>query len=168
MPKALDLTGQTFGRLSAVAPHGRLNGGIAWQCRCECGAATVVRSNSLRRGLTKSCGCLHSETAAATALKYRVSHGACGTPEHNAWREMKARCNNPNRVGYRYWGGCGVTVCQEWLDSFEAFLAHIGPRPSPKHSVDRFPDNNGNYEPGNVRWATSKEQRANRREASHV
>lgn len=95
-----------------------------------------------------------------------VKHNACKTPEYNAWCKMKSRCYAPNNTGFRYWGGRGISVCQEWRDSFSAFLGYVGPRPSPKHSLDRYPDPDGNYEPGNVRWATRAEQRANQRDGA--
>jgi hypothetical protein len=85
-----------------------------------------------------------------------------GTPEYKAWDSMRARCNNPRAKGYNNYGGRGISVCDEWQQSFEAFFAHIGQRPSPKHSVDRK-DNSKGYEPGNIRWATAKEQQRNRR-----
>ncbi len=83
-------------------------------------------------------------------------------PEYSAWVSMKNRCLNPRAHNYRRYGGRGITICREWIDNFAAFFAYVGPRPSAQHSIDRFPDNNGNYEPGNVRWATAKEQTNNR------
>jgi hypothetical protein len=85
-------------------------------------------------------------------------------PEHMAWVNMIHRCHNPAHDDYRYYGARGITVCEEWQQSFMAFFAHVGPRPSNRHTLDRI-DNDGNYEPGNVRWATWYQQRANRRDA---
>jgi hypothetical protein len=90
------------------------------------------------------------------------THGLTGTPEHRIWKAMKARCNNPNTVNYARYGGMGVRVCKEWDESFETFLAAVGPRPSPAHSLEREKNELG-YEPGNVRWATSAEQNRNTR-----
>jgi hypothetical protein len=85
------------------------------------------------------------------------------TPEKRLWGHMIERCTNPNHHAWKNYGGRGITVCDEWRQSFSAFLAHVGPRPTPNHSLDRYPNNDGNYEPGNVRWATRSEQRANSR-----
>lgn len=83
-------------------------------------------------------------------------------PEYNIWCAMRERCSNPNNKGYKYYGARGIKVDQEWQGSFETFFRDVGPRPSPQHSIDRI-NNNGNYEPGNVRWATVYEQAQNKR-----
>lgn len=93
-----------------------------------------------------------------------VKHGLYGTPEYNIWRGIKKRCHNPKNAAYADYGGRGVVMCESWRISVANFVADIGRRPSPLHSVDRFPDPNGNYEPGNVRWATDEEQNRNRRD----
>ena len=95
-------------------------------------------------------------------LHHGHARDGLASPEYRAWASMKARCLNKNNASFERYGGAGVSVCLKWIDSFEAFLADVGPRPSPKHSIDRFPDRHGNYEPGNVRWATPKEQSINR------
>lgn len=88
-------------------------------------------------------------------------------PEHRAWRNMRARCYNPKSASYAYYGERGITVCDEWLKSFDEFFDHVGPRPSVDHSIDRI-NNDGNYEPGNVRWATTTEQNRNMRHTLRV
>lgn len=89
------------------------------------------------------------------------THGLSYTAENKAWRNMKSRCYNPKTPGWKDYGGRGISVCAEWRNSFEAFYRDMGPRPSPQHSVDRWPNVNGNYEPSNCRWATQQEQRRN-------
>ena len=89
-------------------------------------------------------------------------HNASNTPEYRTWAGMKNRCLNPNNPRYKSYGGRGISVCSEWIESFSAFLSHVGLKPSPLHSIDRI-NNDGNYEPGNVRWATAKEQARNTR-----
>ncbi len=87
------------------------------------------------------------------------------SPERTAWENIKQRCYNPHNPVFRHYGGRGIVICDQWRDSFKVFFADVGPRPSARHSIDRFPDNNGNYEPGNVRWATQKDQLRNSRKA---
>lgn len=89
-------------------------------------------------------------------------------PEYITWRHMKTRCLNPNSDAYDYYGGRGITICARWRNSFKDFLADVGRRPSPKHTLDRYPNNNGNYELGNVRWATRKQQQSNTRRTKHA
>jgi len=124
-----------------------------WLCTCDCGENKVIMSGNLHNGTSRSCGCRNGQPR----------HGLRNTPEYRAWSAMKTRCYN-KKTGdkYRIYGGRGITVCREWLHNFPAFLEHIGNRPSTGHSLDRI-NNNGNYEPGNVRWATRKEQQQNRR-----
>jgi hypothetical protein len=153
---AINLRGQKFGRLTVIqqAPCDRF-GGARWECRCDCGATKIANSARLRNGDTTSCGCYHREVI--------TRHGGSYSVEYTAWQDMKARCTNPNDPYWEDYGGRGIRVCKEWQNDYSAFLAHIGPKPSPELSLDRI-DNNGNYKPGNVRWATKKEQNDNRRQ----
>jgi len=162
-----NLAGRRFGRLIAIAlADRRRRGGVAWKCRCDCGAIIRVTSCDLVSDGTRSCGCLARENKSLIG-KANSKHGharrgnAC-TPEYRSWHAAKNRCFNPKTLGYHNYGGRGITMCDRWRDSFEAFLADMGERP-PGTSLDRFPNNDGNYEPGNCRWATPKEQAANKR-----
>lgn len=160
--KFLDLTGHRYGRLMVRGYAGKRREAHFWHAICDCGNEAVVWSGSIRNGSTSSCGCLHKER-----FKY-VTHGLSRTPEYNIWRGMKARCLNPAEERFRDYGGRGIAICSEWKDGadglggFEVFLRDMGPRPSPKHSLDRV-DVDGDYRKSNCRWATDKEQGRNTR-----
>ena len=163
---AIDLTGRTFGRLTVIERAelalGERPRFARWRCRCECGAATVVRAAELRGGSTRSCGCLMRDVCSAKARTHGESKCA---PEYKSWSSIKARCYRSNHVYFKHYGGRGILMCDRWRDSYEAFLEDMGRKPSPKHSVDRI-DNDGNYEPGNCKWSTMKEQSRNTRHNS--
>lgn len=162
-PRFRDLAGKRFGRWTAVSYAGRnAHRETFWHCRCDCGTTGIVASRHLSAGSSRSCGCLHRELSRDIAQVINLKHGATRTKEYRAWSQLKSRCFNPNNRRYVLYGGRGITVCARWRDSFENFLADVGPAPSPKHSLDRIA-NDGNYEPGNCRWATTTEQARNTR-----
>jgi hypothetical protein len=130
-------------------------------CVCTCGNTCSVRWSALTKGDKRSCGCLAAERA--KAYKYTAADKAHEL--FQTWRTMVRRCHSPNYTKFCAYGAKGISVCEAWRDSFHTFLQDMGPRPSPEYSLDRI-NNNGNYEPGNVRWATSLEQQVNRPQRS--
>jgi hypothetical protein len=160
---AVDIQGQQFGDLVAIRKAGtnkRRN--LMWFCQCACGGTHVALSGHLRAGLIQSCGCTTGRRRGEANATHGHARRDSVTPEYKAWVHLVARCENPNDPSFADYGGRGITVCPEWRHDPAAFLAHVGPRPSARHSIDRI-DNSRGYCPGNVRWATKKEQACNRR-----
>lgn len=158
---ATNVTGLRFGRLVALGPVARLRRQIVWLCECDCGNTARVILKCLMAGETRSCGCLRSEICRAQL----TTHGMRNSRLYKTWQSMKTRCTNPKSNVYAFYGGRGISVCDEWMHDFEAFHAYISQLPGfgvKGNTLDRI-ENNGNYCPGNVRWASMPEQQRNRR-----
>lgn len=166
----IDLLGQRFTRLLVVECAEKIPNKRAtrWKCICDCGAIVVASQQCLRRGNTKSCGCLRRQMAMRPK-----THGKSRTVEHNIWVGILSRCRNPNRKSFPRYGGRGIEVCDRWvsgengISGFECFLIDVGNRPSGSLSIDRI-NVNGDYEPGNVRWADILTQANNKRNTRQV
>jgi hypothetical protein len=162
MNALIDLTGDTFGRLTVlsrqkdkVTPNG--TSFTMWLCRCSCGLEIPASSSNLKRGHTTSCGCWMRDRI----TKHGGARGYTRTPEYSVWQAMRGRCRSNKGRAFSQYKGRGISVCERW-EHFENFLADMGQRPSLKHSIERI-NNDGNYEPNNCRWATNAEQQMNKR-----
>ncbi len=156
-----NMAGQKLGKLTVLSfdridEHGK----AAWVCKCDCGVVKSIQGCKLRKSqkATRSCGCLVVDGL----VRRSTTHGMRHSSEYVIWTDMKQRCSNVNDPYYKDYGGRGIRVCDEWAGSFVAFYEHVGPRPSKRHTLDRS-DPNGDYEPGNVKWAEWNEQANNRR-----
>lgn len=172
------MIGRKFGRLTVISeapchldPSRRKR--RAFTCKCDCGAQLVARGEDLRSGNTQSCGCRQVESVIKKNWKHGESQRGKRTREHILWQGMIDRCYRPDVVGpvtWKNYGGRGIKVCDRWRfgendkSGFECFLEDVGRRPSPKMSLDRYPDNDGDYGPHNFRWATRFQQNTNQRQ----
>ena len=160
----IDLTGKTFGRLTVIARAENKGKHVQWKCCCGCGNFCIVRGSDLKSGDTQSCGCLNKERV-AEANKMRKTHGMTDSKIYQTWSDIKRRCFAPNNKSYADYGGRGITVYEPWVHDFQTFyeyvsqLEHYG---EDGYTLDRI-DNDGNYEPNNLRWADRKTQNRNRR-----
>jgi hypothetical protein len=171
MGRFVNLAGQKFGRLTAIAFTGGRNsaGQRMWRCRCECGNKIVTCGAGLVIGHARSCGCLqreHIKRLGLKCIKHGHTRGGKDSPTYISWCHMIQRCEDPKYIEWYLYGGRGIKVCDRWRGSFQAFLEDMGPRPNGK-TLDRWPNKDGGYEPRNCRWATPKEQSANSRRWVH-
>lgn len=155
MSNVARITGEKFGRLRVISRNGSNKRGLArWMCECDCGRTLTVDGSALRNGNTTSCGC---------SMEKSNGEAKSRTTEYSCWESMISRCENKNNKYWHNYGGRGITIDQRWRRNFLEFLKDVGRRPGKEYSLDRI-NNDGNYEPGNVRWATRKQQGQNRRQ----
>jgi len=158
-PNSKDLSGQTFGRLTAIGPVERTKrSNIKWLCICECGTEHIAIVANMINGTVRSCGCLRSENT----TRMKTTHGMSYSPEYKVRSGMISRCYQPDAINYDRYGGRGITVCKEWRDSFESFYADMGKRPSKAHELERI-DNSLGYSADNCVWATRSQNCRNKR-----
>lgn len=157
------MIGQVFGSWTVMSDLGIVRQKRRWLCRCSCGKEKAQPQTVLLKGRATNClSCARSKRPSRVRRRWAATR-----PEYAVWSSMVQRCTNDKHAGFQHYGARGISVCDEWLRSFIAFMDYVGARPSTRHSIDRI-DNDGNYEPGNVRWATVTQQMRNRTDSRFV
>lgn len=169
--KAINITGERYGRLTAIRQEGSSGGQRMWICICDCGKETKVRQSDLRRGKTKSCGCFKNELIAAAKLKHGGNRRTKVERLYGVWSGIKTRVDNANRECYKNYGGRGIKLCEEWRDysKFKEWAMNNGYQPDAKRgkcTIDRI-DVDGDYNPQNCRFVDRATQNRNRRKNKH-
>lgn len=150
--------GKKYGNLEVIHEAGRSeNGAMLWFCKCDCGRYIITKGRNLRVGKTKSCGCYKKNRL----ISINIKHGDSGRVEYSAWNAIVSRCNNPQNIAYKNYGGRGIKVCKRWL-KYKNFIHDVGYRPSKNHSLERRNNDKG-YSKSNCYWATRKQQSRNKR-----
>lgn len=163
MGKFIDLTGQRFGRLVVLRRAANHGVRVTWECRCDCGNTCEVTSDRLRRGVTHSCGCYHRECVAKMAKTIGIKHGYYGTRLYTTWQSMKQRCYYKGSKNYKNYGARGITICEEWKNSFDNFRKWAFSNGYSDTLTIERKDVNGNYCPENCMWIPPEAQSRNRR-----
>lgn len=175
MANRLDINefiGKKFNRLLLLQelPTIKTSGGNSKRIgsfECDCGVVKSIEIQSVIHNITNSCGCLNKEIATKRAKERNYKHGEAKSSEYNAWRSMKKRCLNPKNFHFKHYGGRGIKISDEWVNSFENFINDMGKKPSKEYSLERL-ENNGNYTKENCIWATKMQQCQNQRTNKNI